>query len=85
MDIQRTVTICLPDDADLRTTLSAFRDVQNAVTEDCFHGGKPLSAVHLQRLVYGRVKGVLNSQMTITELARKAHPLERWDMRASPA
>jgi len=68
MDIQRTVTIKLPDDADLRATLAAFRDVQNAVTEDAFNGGTPLAAVPLQRIVYGRVKGTLNSQMTITAL-----------------
>jgi len=36
MDTQRTVTICLPDDADLRATLWAFLDVRNAVTEDCY-------------------------------------------------
>jgi len=68
MDIQRTVTIKLPNDADLRATLTAFRDVQNAVSEDAFNGGKPMAAVPLQRIVYGRVKGTLNSQMTITAL-----------------
>jgi len=68
MDIQRTITIKLPDDADLRATLSAFRDVQNAVTGDAFNGGALVGAVDLQRQVYGRVKGTLNSQMTITAL-----------------
>jgi len=68
MDIQRTITIKLPDDADLRATLATFRDVQNAVSEDAFNGGAPLAAVPLQRIVYGRVKGTLNSQMTITAL-----------------
>ncbi len=58
----------MPDDADLRATLAAFRDVQNAVTDNAFNGGKPLAAVPLQRVVYGRVKGTLNSQMTITAL-----------------
>jgi IS605 OrfB family transposase len=68
MDIQRTITICLPNDADLRATIAAFRDVQNAVTEACFNGGQPLPAVALQRTVYGDAKGTLNSQMTITAL-----------------
>jgi len=68
MDIQRTVTIKLPNDADLRATLAAFRDVQNAVSTDAFNEGQPLAAVPLQRLVYNRVKGTLNSQMTITAL-----------------
>jgi len=68
MDIQRTVTIHLPDDADVRATLTAFRGVQNAVSEDAFGGGQPVNAIRLQRAVYGNVKGVLNSQMTITAL-----------------
>jgi putative transposase len=68
MEIQRTVTVRLPDDADLRATLAAFRAVQNAVSGDAFNAGKPLAAVPLQRLVYGRVKGIINSQMTITAL-----------------
>jgi hypothetical protein len=33
METQRTVTILLPDDADLRATLKAFCTVQNAVSE----------------------------------------------------
>jgi putative transposase len=68
MEIKRTVTITLPDDADLRATLTAFRDVQNAVSVDAFNDGQPLAAVPLQRVVYDRVKGTLNSQMTITAL-----------------
>jgi len=68
MEIKRTVTIKLPDDADLRATLTAFRDVQNAVSVDAFNDGQPLAAVPLQRVVYDRVKGTLNSQMTITAL-----------------
>jgi len=66
--VQRTVTALLPDDADLRATLVAFRDVQNAVTVECFNSGSPLRAVPLQQAVYNRVKGTLNSQMTITAL-----------------
>lgn len=68
MDIQRTMTIKLPDDADLRATLAAFWDVQNAVSTDAFNEGTPLAAVPLQHLVYIRVKGTLCNQMTITAL-----------------
>ena len=68
MEIQRTITIFLPDDADVRATLAAFRAVQNAVSEVAFNGGKPLRAVELQRAVYDQVKGTLSSQMTITAL-----------------
>jgi IS605 OrfB family transposase len=62
------VTIRLPSDPDLRTTLGAFQAVQNAITKDAFNHGKPISAVELQRRVYIRVKGTLSSQMTITAL-----------------
>jgi hypothetical protein len=39
MHAQRAVTIVLPDDADLRATLSAFCAVQNAVSETAFNSG----------------------------------------------
>src|ERR671937_3115701 len=68
MDVQRAVPILLPDDADLRATLDAFRDVQNTVSTAAFNDGKPLRAVELQRAVYQDVKGTLSSQMTITAL-----------------
>jgi putative transposase len=68
MEIQRTITILLPDDSDLRATLVEFCSVQNAVSEVTFNGGKPLRAVELQRAVYAQVKGTLSSQMTITAL-----------------
>jgi hypothetical protein len=47
----------LPDDADLRATLAAFRAVQNAVSEVGFKSGKPLRAVELQRAVFEQVTG----------------------------
>src|SRR5215469_8942116 len=68
IETQRSVTILLPDDADLRTTLTTFGSVQNAVREAAFNGGKPLRAVELQRAVYAQVKGRLSSQMPITAL-----------------
>jgi IS605 OrfB family transposase len=68
MEIQRTVTILLPNDDDLKRTLGMFRAVQQDVSAACFNEGKPLSAVELQRAVYHDVKGTLNSQMTITAL-----------------
>ena len=68
MELQRTVTILLPDDSDLRRTLAAFTEVQQAVSAACFAGGEPLGAIGLQRLVYHQVKGRLNSQMTISAL-----------------
>ena len=68
MQTQRTITIVLPDDPDLRATLDAFQQVQQRVSPVAFNGGQPLKAVPLQRACYHQVKGVLNSQMTITAL-----------------
>src|SRR5262249_36155912 len=68
MEKLRAITILLPDDADLRATLTVFGTVQNAVTEAAFNSGKPLRAVELQRVVYEQVKGQRSSQMTITAL-----------------
>jgi len=68
MDIQRTVTVKLPDDADLHATLEAFRAVQQDVSATAFNHGAPLRAVELHRADYERVKGRVNSQMTITAL-----------------
>lgn len=65
---QRTFTILLPDDPDLRATLDAFQQVQQQVSAVAFNDGRPLLAVPLQRACYHQVKGVLNSQMTITAL-----------------
>jgi putative transposase len=68
MDIQRTITIIIERDRDLQRTLEAFREVQHALSEACFHEGKPLGALALQRLMYHTVKGTLNAQMTISAI-----------------
>jgi len=68
MEIQRSVTVLLAQDDDVRATLYAFRDVQQAVSPVAYNEGEPLRAVPLQRAVYHAVKGTLNSQMTITAL-----------------
>lgn len=68
VDVRRTVPISLPPDPDLRKTLTAFGDVQQAISPRCFNDGTPLRAVPLQRACYHAVKGTLNSQMTITAL-----------------
>ncbi len=68
METQRTITILLPNDPDLRATLLAFQRVQQQVSPLCFNDGQPVRAVPLQRACYHQVKGTLNSQMTITAL-----------------
>ena len=66
MQVQRTITICLPEDSDLRNTLTAFVTMQQSISELAFNEGKPLSAIELHRACYQNIKGTLNSQMTIT-------------------
>src|SRR5438132_12725780 len=68
MDIQRTITIIIEPDRDLERTLEAFREVQHTLSEPCYHDGKPLGALALQREMYHTVKGVLNAQMTISAI-----------------
>ncbi|MDP9310784.1 MAG: transposase [Chloroflexota bacterium] len=68
MEVQRTITIVLPDDADLRATLTVFQQVQQQLSPICYNAGNPLSALDLQRRAYHDLKGTLNSQMTITAI-----------------
>jgi len=68
MDITRTITILLPDDADLRATLTAFQQVQQQLSPMCYHDGVPLGALALHRACYRAVAGVLNSQMTCSAI-----------------
>ncbi len=68
MDIKRSVTILLPDDADLRETVVAFQRVQQRLSEPCYNDGKPLGALALHRAQYTQVAGTLNSQMTCSAI-----------------
>lgn len=68
MDIQRTITIVIQRDPDVKRTLEAFREVQHTLSEPCFNEGKPLGALALQRLCYHDVKGTLSAQMTISAI-----------------
>lgn len=82
MNIQRTITIRLPDDPDLRDTLAKFQALQNQLSPLCFNDGNIIGALQLQREQYHAVKGTLSSQMTIMAMrlvsgayvaARKGH------------
>ena len=68
MQVQRTITILLPEDSDVQKTLNAFVAVQQGISELAFNDGKPLSAMQLHRACYQNIKGTLNSQMTCTAL-----------------
>jgi putative transposase len=68
MDIKRSVTILLPDDADLRSTVAVFQRVQQDLSEPAYNSGKPLSALALHRAMYAQVSGTLNSQMTCSAI-----------------
>ncbi|WP_040445721.1 hypothetical protein [Ktedonobacter racemifer] len=68
MQIQRTVPLVIAPDRDLERTIDVFREVQHALSEPCFNGGKPLGALALQRACYHQVKGSLSAQMTISAI-----------------
>src|SRR5690606_25788542 len=68
MDVQRTVTILIADDPDLRATLAGFQGVQQRISAVCYNNGKPLSALALHGAVYEDVKGAISSQMTCTAI-----------------
>jgi putative transposase len=68
MNIKRSVTILLPDDADLRATVAAFQRVQHVLSEPAYNRGKPLSALALHHAMYAQVVGILNSQMTCSAI-----------------
>jgi len=68
MDIQRTVTIVIEPDPDLRQTLEVFREVQADLSPIAFNNGKPLGPIALHRAAYHKVRGRLNSQMTISAI-----------------
>lgn len=68
MYAQRTITICIADDPDLRATLAGFQRIQQRISKPCYNDGKPLSALALHRAVYEQVKGSISSQMTCTAI-----------------
>lgn len=72
MEIQRTVTVLLESDDDLRNTLAVFQQLQAELSPVCFNVGRPLGPIPLQKLVYYQVKGRLNSQMTISAIRQVA-------------
>jgi IS605 OrfB family transposase len=85
MNIQRTLTILIENDPDLRHTLEAFRKVQQTLSEPCYHEGKPLGALALQRLMYHSVKGTLNAQMTISAIRTVAGAYQSAKSNKKPA
>jgi putative transposase len=85
MDVQRTLTIGLPEDADLRATLEAFQQVLQALSPIAFNQGQPLPALALQRVAYHRVKGTVNAQMTISAIRRVAGAYQSAQRNRRPA
>lgn len=72
MQVQRTITILLEDDPDLRSTLDASQKVKARLTNPCFNDGKPLGFMALHRQEYRNVCGTLNSQMTQSAMRQVA-------------
>jgi putative transposase len=72
MQVQRTITILLEDDRDLRETLHVSQMLKNAVSTPCYNKGKPLGFMALHRQEYRHVCGSLNSQMTQSAMRQVA-------------
>ena len=68
MNVQRTLTVIFPDDADLRATLHAVNTVKQTLSPVCYNNGTPLGALPLQRAAYQTVKGTVSSQLTISAI-----------------
>ena len=68
MQTQRTITLLLEDDPDLRQALLAYHQVQQALSSVCFNDGNPLPARRLHDLAYYHVKGKVSSQMTCSAI-----------------
>ncbi len=61
----------LPDDADLRATVYAFRDACASVSEVAFNKGKPLSKIKLHNKTYALLKQRLQSAQIACSIARR--------------
>src|SRR5882762_9723517 len=72
MNIQRTITILLPDDPDLRRILTDYTAVQQRLSPFCYNNGKPLCAIRLQEICYHDIKGTLSAQMTCSAIRSAA-------------
>lgn len=72
MQCQRTITVILEDDSDLRDTLAASRQLKSRLSAPCFNNGKPLGFMALHRQEYRNVCGSLNSQMTQSAMRQVA-------------
>ena len=68
MNVQRTLTVILLDDADVRATLHAVNAVKQALSPVCFNDGTPLGALPLHQAAYEAVKGTVSSQLTISAI-----------------
>jgi IS605 OrfB family transposase len=68
MQIQRTISIVMAEDPDLRATLAAFQCLKQRLSASCYNDGQPLPALALHRAMYSSVKGVLSSQLTCTAI-----------------
>lgn len=60
------------DDADVRATVLAFRDVCAEMSTAAFNSGEPLPAVELQRIVYADAKRTLSAQLACSAIRNVA-------------
>jgi IS605 OrfB family transposase len=68
MQTQRTITLLLEDDPDLRQAMLAYNQVQQTLSPVCYNDGNPLPAKRLHQRAYYSVKGTVSSQMTCSAI-----------------
>jgi putative transposase len=66
--VQRTVSIRLEDDKDLRATLESYRIIQQTVSDIAAKSGKGSSALDLHKRTYAKVRGPLKAQLICTAI-----------------
>lgn len=66
--MQRTVSIRLEDDRDLRSTLESYRIIQQEISEIAASTGTGSSAIDLHKRSYSKVRGPLKAQLICTAI-----------------
>ena len=66
--MQRTISIRLEDDGDLRATLESYRIIQQSVSDIAASTGTGSSAIDLHKRSYARVRGPLKAQLVCTAI-----------------
>ena len=66
--MQRTISLAIEDDSDLRATLESYRIIQQSVSDIAAKSNKASSALDLHRKTYSKVRGPLKAQLICTAI-----------------